>query len=145
MRELDLAHLPDNSWTSQHLVYTHGYGAVAAAANEVNTDQPSYVLSGIPPTGELQNNLDPKHTGVYFGEGLGGYAIVDTKVAEQEATSSTGATKATTYQGKAGVKVSSFLRKSGARVAVRRLEPVGVGPADEQLARHLHPRRRSSA
>jgi uncharacterized membrane protein (UPF0182 family) len=111
VRELDLAHLPDNSWTSQHLVYTHGYGAVAAAANEVSTDQPSYVLEGIPPAGELKNALDAKYTGVYFGEGIGGYAIVDTKVAEQEATSG-GSTKATTYQGKAGVKVSSFLRKS---------------------------------
>jgi uncharacterized membrane protein (UPF0182 family) len=112
VRELDLAHLPDNSWTSQHLVYTHGYGAVAAAANAVNTDQPSYVLSGIPPTGELSHSIDAQHTGVYFGEGIGGYAIVDTKVAEQEATNSGGATKATTYQGKAGVKVSSFLRKT---------------------------------
>jgi len=111
VRELDLAHLPDNSWTSQHLVYTHGYGAVAAAANEVNTDQPSYVLEGIPPTGELKNNLEAKYTGVYFGEGLGGYSIVDTKVAEQEATS-TGDTKATSYQGLAGVKVSSFVRKA---------------------------------
>ncbi len=109
VRELDLAHLPDKSWTSQHLVYTHGFGAVAAAANEVNVDQPSYVLQGIPPTGELK--LDPKLTGVYFGEGIGGYSIVDSKVAEQEATSG-GNTKATTYQGKAGVKVSSLLRKT---------------------------------
>ena len=111
VRELDLAHLPDNSWTSQHLVYTHGFGAVAAAANQVNVDQPSYVLQGIPPTGELQGALDSKYTGVYFGEGIGGYAIVDSKVAEQEATSG-GATKAIKYQGKAGVKVSSFIRKA---------------------------------
>ncbi|MDQ1455433.1 MAG: uncharacterized protein QOH28_1053, partial [Actinomycetota bacterium] len=109
VRELDLAHLPDNSWTSQHLVYTHGFGAVAAAANEVSVDQPSYVLQGIPPTGELK--LDPKYTGVYFGEGIGGYSIVDTKVAEQEAASA-GSTKATKYEGKAGVKVSSLLRKT---------------------------------
>ncbi len=109
VRELDLAHLPDNSWTSQHLVYTHGFGAVAAAANEVSTDQPSYVLQGIPPTGELK--LDPKYTGVYFGEGIGGYSIVDTKVAEQEAASA-GSTKATKYEGLAGVKVSSLLRKT---------------------------------
>ena len=68
VRELDLAHLPDNSWTNQHLVYTHGYGAVAAAANEVNTDAADYVLQGIPPTGDLEP-LDPKYTGVYFGEG----------------------------------------------------------------------------
>lgn len=113
VRELDLAHLPDNSWTSQHLVYTHGYGAVAAAANQVNKDEPSYVLSGISPlVGELKSKLDPAKAGVYFGEGIGGYAIVDTKVAEQEASTSTGATKATSYQGAAGVKVSSFLRRS---------------------------------
>jgi uncharacterized membrane protein (UPF0182 family) len=109
VRELDLAHLPDNSWTSQHLVYTHGFGAVGAAANEVSVDQPSYVLEGIPPTGELK--LDPKYTGVYFGEGISGYSIVDTKVAEQEAASA-GSTKATTYEGLAGVKVSSLLRKT---------------------------------
>ena len=48
---------------------------------------------------------------MYFGEGIGGYSIVDTKVAEQEATSG-GATKATAYQGSAGVKVSSLLRKT---------------------------------
>jgi uncharacterized protein len=116
VRELDLGHLPDNSWTSQHLVYTHGFGAVAAAANDVNTDQPSYVLAGIPATGELQSALDPKFSGVYFGEGIGGYAIVDSKVAEQEATSG-GNTKAVAYQGLAGVKVSSLLRK--AALAVR--------------------------
>jgi uncharacterized protein len=112
VRELNLATLPDQSWTSQHLVYTHGYGAVAAAANAVNRDEPSYVLSGISPlAGELKTALDPTKAGVYFGEGIGGYAIVDTKVAEQEATSG-GATKATTYTGAAGVKVSSFVRKA---------------------------------
>jgi uncharacterized membrane protein (UPF0182 family) len=114
VRELDLGHLPDNSWTSQHLVYTHGFGAVAAAANEVTVDQPSYVLKDIPPTGELK--LDSRFTGVYFGEGIGGYAVVDSKVAEQEATGG-GNTKAVAYQGLAGVKVSSLLRK--AALAVR--------------------------
>jgi len=111
VRELNLAQLPDNSWTSQHLVYTHGFGAVAAAANQVDVDAPSYVLSGIPPAGELETALNPKYTGVYFGEGIGGYAVVDTKVAEQEAASG-GTTKATNYQGAAGVKVSSFVRRA---------------------------------
>jgi uncharacterized membrane protein (UPF0182 family) len=115
VRELNLGQLPDNSWTSQHLVYTHGFGAVAAAANDVNTDQPSYVLQGIPPTGDLQNEpqneIKPPYTGVYFGEGIGGYAIVDSKVAEVEGTPG-GSTTTTKYQGHAGVKVSSFLRRS---------------------------------
>jgi uncharacterized membrane protein (UPF0182 family) len=110
VRELDLSHLPNNSWTSQHLVYTHGYGVVAAAADQVNGDQPSYLMSGIPPTGELSSQLQQQYTGVYFGENLGGYAVVDTKVPEQEAAGG-GATKSTSYQGNAGVKVSSFVRK----------------------------------
>src|SRR3954452_16221763 len=109
VRELDQAHLPDNSWTSQHLVYTHGYGVVAAAADEVDGDRPSYVLKGIPPSGDL--TLDPKFAPVYFGETLGGYAVVDTKVPEQEATSIATATP-TRYSGKGGVQISSFLRKA---------------------------------
>jgi uncharacterized membrane protein (UPF0182 family) len=112
VRELDQAHLPDNSWTSQHLVYTHGYGVVAAAADQVggdNNDQPSYVLRGVPPKGDI--TLDPKFAPVYFGETLGGYAVVDTKVPEQEATSIATSTP-TRYSGKGGVQVSSFLRKA---------------------------------
>lgn len=109
VRELDQAHLPDNSWTSQHLVYTHGYGVVAAAADQVNVDRPSYVLHGIPPTGDIP--LDPKYAPVYFGETLTGYAVVDTKVAEQEATSIATATP-TKYTGRGGVQISSFLRKA---------------------------------
>jgi uncharacterized membrane protein (UPF0182 family) len=111
VRELNLGQLPDNSWTSQHLVYTHGFGAVAAAANDVDTDQPSYVLSGIPPSGELEKALEPQFTGVYFGEGIGGYAVVDTKVGEQPGPGGSSQTTSS-YQGKAGVKVSSFIRKA---------------------------------
>ena len=53
----------------------------------------------------------PTNPAIYFGENLSGYAVVDTKVAEQQAA--TGATtEETRYQGTAGVKMSSFLRKS---------------------------------
>mgnify|MGYP003334718888 CR=1 FL=1 len=86
VRELDQANLPDTSWTSRHLVYTHGYGVVAAAADEVDGDRPSYVLQGIPPEGEIR--LDQKYAPVYFGETLSGYVVVDTKVPEQEASGS---------------------------------------------------------
>jgi uncharacterized membrane protein (UPF0182 family) len=111
VRELDLSHLPNNSWTNQHLVYTHGYGVVAAAADQVAGDQPSYLLSGIPETGDLKSQVDPQHAGIYFGEDQGGYAVVHTKVPEQEAAGN-GQTKATQYTGKSGVQVSSFLRKA---------------------------------
>jgi uncharacterized protein len=112
VRELDLANLPDKSWTSEHLVYTHGYGVVAAAADQVDVDQPSYLLRNIPPTGDLAQELDTKRTGIYFGERLGGYAVVGTKVNEQEAARGGTTTKAANYEGEAGVEVSSFLRKA---------------------------------
>ena len=106
VRELDQAHLPDNSWTSRHLVYTHGYGVVSIAADEADGDAPSYILRGIPPKGDLK--LDEKYAPIYFGESLSGYAVVDTKVPEQEAAT----TQPTTYSGGGGVRVSSFLRKA---------------------------------
>ncbi|MFM7224241.1 MAG: UPF0182 family protein [Actinomycetota bacterium] len=109
VRELDEANLPDTSWTSRHLVYTHGYGVVAAAADQVDGDRPSYVLQGIPPEGEIR--LDENYAPVYFGETMSGYVVVDTKVPEQEA-SATGKGRTTRYEGDAGIPVSSFLRRS---------------------------------
>jgi uncharacterized membrane protein (UPF0182 family) len=85
---------------------------VAAKANSAggdNNDQPSYVLRDIPPTGELK--LDSKFAQVYFGEALSGYAVVDTKVPEQEAVSDTPTSTPSSYTGAAGIPVSSFLRK----------------------------------
>jgi uncharacterized membrane protein (UPF0182 family) len=110
LRELDAGNIPDRTWTNKHLVYTHGYGPVAAAANLQQDGEPSYLVSDIPSTGELADS-SPDQPGIYFGENLSGYAVVDTKVAEQQAA--TGATtEETRYQGSAGVKMSSFLRKS---------------------------------
>ena len=108
LRELDAGNIPDRSWTNRHLVYTHGYGPVAITANLQSDGEPSYLVSEIPLTGELAEATQP---GVYFGEDMTGYAVVDTKVAEQEAASGT-ETEQTRYEGDAGVQMSSFLRKS---------------------------------
>ena len=35
LRELNSAQVPNSTWLNQHLVYTHGYGAAAVAANAV--------------------------------------------------------------------------------------------------------------
>ncbi len=124
-------HLPDNSWTSQHLVYTHGYGAVAAAADEVNNDQPSYVLSRTSRRRAIAASSTAS-TGVYFGEDAGGYSVVDTKVA--------GAGGAATRRqhrddevhrqgGRAGLELPA---QGGARAALRRLEPVRLGSGHER-------------
>ena len=94
-------------------------------------------------TGELAHSIR-SHAGVTSARTLTGYAVVDTKVAEQEATTGTAAPRRRSTRARAGVQVSSFLRKAALALALRRLEPVRVGPGHEQLARDLHPRRRGA-
>ena len=53
------------NWINTHLVYTHGFGVVAATANTVQGNgNPSFVESQIPPTGVLGVH-QPR---VYFGQ-----------------------------------------------------------------------------
>jgi uncharacterized membrane protein (UPF0182 family) len=63
------------NWINTHLVYTHGFGFVAAKENAVaGGGTPAFVESDIPPhsQGEL-GNFQPR---VYFGEGENNYVIV---------------------------------------------------------------------
>ena len=109
VRELDSTHLPSNTWTNKHLVYTHGYGIDAAKGNDHNGDQPSYLLSDIPPAGP-EGAPPVTKPDVYFGEGFGGYSVVKSKVAEQEANGESG-TNTTQYTGQGGVPLSSFAKR----------------------------------
>jgi uncharacterized membrane protein (UPF0182 family) len=108
VRELNSSQLPSSTWLNQHLVYTHGYGAAATAGNAVAADQtPDYLLSNIPPSGQL--TLDQPN--VYYGEGLSGFTVVGSKQPENQPTASQN-DSTTTYQGTGGVVTSSFLRKA---------------------------------
>ncbi|MBO0815531.1 MAG: UPF0182 family protein, partial [Actinobacteria bacterium] len=61
------------NWINTHLVYTHGYGFVAARENSASGGgTPDYVESDIPPHGELPLG-QPR---VYFGEAEDNYVIV---------------------------------------------------------------------
>ena len=73
VREIDQGGLDSPSWVNQHLVYTHGYGLVAAYGNERTSDgQPRFLQSGIPSTGAL----DVEQPRVYFGQNSPDYSIV---------------------------------------------------------------------
>ena len=74
VRDLQLAGLGDaETWFNSHIVYTHGYGLVAAAGNQRSVDgQPVFLQSGIPSTGSL-GEFEPR---VYFGEDSPAYSIV---------------------------------------------------------------------
>jgi uncharacterized protein len=61
------------NWINTHLVYTHGFGFVAAKANTVAAGGvPQFVESDIPPRGQL----GPFQPRVYFGQQENPYAIV---------------------------------------------------------------------
>jgi len=64
---------PDDTWYNNTLVYTHGYGVVAAYGNQRDAQgQPEFLESGIPSTGGL-GDFEPR---IYFGESSPEYSIV---------------------------------------------------------------------
>jgi uncharacterized membrane protein (UPF0182 family) len=113
-RQLNPADLPSQTWVSRHLVYTHGYGMVVSPINKATEQggRPDYLLSDIPPTGDI--HLDPKYAGIYFGQGLGGFSLVDARQSEFDyPRKGAGQNDATTrYTGTGGVAVSSLLRRA---------------------------------
>ncbi|BDZ44550.1 hypothetical protein GCM10025866_04590 [Naasia aerilata] len=74
VRELNQSGLGDGTtWYNRTVVYTHGYGVVAAYGNRRSADgQPVFLESGIPSSGSL-GDFEPR---VYFGEFSPGYSIV---------------------------------------------------------------------
>ncbi|HEY7430441.1 MAG TPA: UPF0182 family protein, partial [Streptosporangiaceae bacterium] len=65
------------SWFNTHLVYTHGFGVVAATADSVGVNgNPAFIESDIPPTGELTKRSGGFEPRVYFGPQETNYAIV---------------------------------------------------------------------
>jgi uncharacterized membrane protein (UPF0182 family) len=95
-RELNTAGIPNRTWVSRHLLYTHGCGIIAAPASVVTDDgRPAYV------------DLNVKRPELYFGDGLANYAIVGTSQTEQACPDS----EAGAYTGGTGVKMNNFLRR----------------------------------
>ena len=74
VRELNQAGLGESqSWYNSTIVYTHGFGFVAAYGNQRDADgKPSFLQSGIPPKGAL-GDFEPR---IYFGLNSPTYSIV---------------------------------------------------------------------
>ncbi len=74
VRELNQSGLgTSQSWFNNVIVYTHGYGVVAAYGNQRSVDgQPVFLQAGIPSTGKF-GNYEPR---IYFGENSPSYSIV---------------------------------------------------------------------
>ena len=58
-RELNIAGLPSQSWVNQHVIYTHGFGAVVSAVNQVASDgSPDFLVQDVPPTSQRPRRHD---------------------------------------------------------------------------------------
>ncbi len=107
-RELNPDDLPSQSWVNKYLQFTHGYGALVSPANAVTADgKPEFLVKDIPPVGTPKID-EPR---IYFGHGVGGYAIVGTKQKEIDFQTPTGQTQESTYSGRGGVPMSSVVRR----------------------------------
>ena len=65
VRELSHAHLPSRIWINEHLVYTHGYGAVVGPVNRVTREGlPEFFVKDIPPvtTRHRSRSIGPRST-----------------------------------------------------------------------------------
>ncbi|MBO0810584.1 MAG: UPF0182 family protein, partial [Microlunatus sp.] len=118
VRELQVGSLPSGSWANQHVVYTHGYGVVAAPTTQVDpaTESPVFLNGGMPPAQQIPVT-QPQ---VYFGQGFGSssYAIVgrpagSNRNVEFDHPGVDGSSNPayTTYQGHGGIPVGSTLRR----------------------------------
>ncbi|WP_083947878.1 UPF0182 family protein [Thermobifida cellulosilytica] len=77
-RELDGPPSQEDRWLTRHLVYTHGFGMVAAAGNQVDSEgRPVFLEYNIPPTGELSQSGEGYEPRIYFGREGAEYVIVN--------------------------------------------------------------------
>ena len=114
VRELNIAGNPSRNWINDHLVYTHGFGFVAAFGNTRDTDgKPSFAVGDLPPTKGL-GDFEPR---VYFGENVPDYSIIggvktDNPVEfDYPDDASANGQKNVTYSGAGGVPVGSLVNK----------------------------------
>jgi uncharacterized membrane protein (UPF0182 family) len=115
VRELNQGGLGDSqSWYNNVIVYTHGYGLVAAYGNQGSADgQPVFLQSSIPSEGSL-GTFEPR---IYFGEQSPGYSIVGAEAgATQRELDYPGGAKGvdqtyTTFKGNGGPKLDNIVKR----------------------------------
>ncbi|NDD71642.1 MAG: UPF0182 family protein, partial [Actinobacteria bacterium] len=116
-RELNTAGIPNRTWVSRHLLYTHGCGLITAPASKVTVD-------GRP----IYTDLEISRPELYFGEGLDSYALVKTGEVEQACAD----TKAQKYSANGGVALSSVVRRIAFAVHLGEYNLFGSSLLDNQ-------------
>ena len=109
-RELNLDALPNRTWISEHLTYTHGYGLTLGPVNQVTSEGlPVLFVRDLPPEATVPE-LTVDEPSIYFGELSNNYVIVKTKHAEFHYPRG-GDNVETRYAGRGGVEIGPWWRK----------------------------------
>jgi uncharacterized membrane protein (UPF0182 family) len=147
VRELNIDGNPSRNWINDHLVYTHGFGFVAAYGNTVDADgKPNFLVGDLPPTKGL-GTFQPR---VYFGENVPDYSIIGGKTSNSpvefdypDDTSANGQ-KNYTYTGNGGVPVGSLVNKAlfAIKYGEQRILLSNLINADSKILYNRSPRER---
>jgi uncharacterized protein len=114
VRTINTDGVPGDSWEATHLAYTHGYGVVLAPSNASQGTEPEFLVGSVPPAISprlTEAGFELEEPGIYFGEDLDGYVVVDTGRDEIDFQDDE-QTQLTTYDGEDGVSAGSLLRRT---------------------------------
>jgi uncharacterized protein len=104
----ELAAASGQTWTNEHLFYTHGYGIVAVPVNAVTPEgQPDYLVSGI----NQQGALPVEQPRIYFGESASSYVVTGTRTAEFDYPVGADQNVTTSWNGGTGVGIGGYFSK----------------------------------
>lgn len=139
VREINYGELPNNNWINRHTVYTHGYGLVAAPANQTCGNGTPFFVSGFLGGSEKEvqgctaptEQIPAQQPRIYYGERMEAddYAIVgktgdrsvefdkptstdgDNPTSDGDKSADSGGEQYYTYTGAGGVEIGSFGRR----------------------------------
>jgi len=109
-RELSYADLPSKNWINERLIFTHGNGITFGPVSRISKEGlPEFFVKDIPAVSLA--DIKVTRPEIYYGELSNDYVVVKTKVPEFSYPTATGNIN-TTYAGKGGVAIDSFLKKA---------------------------------
>lgn len=108
-RELEKSQLQSQTWVTERLQFTHGYGVVANPVNEVTREGlPRLWIKDLPPVSTV--DLTVSRPEIYYGETNDDYVFVNTN--EREFNYPSGDQNVfTNYEGRGGVVLDSYLKR----------------------------------
>ncbi len=130
VRGLNVGEVGD-SWERQHVIFTHGHGlAMAAAYDETarvigESRNLDFLISGLGESEiDPELNAEVEQPRIYFGEDLGGYAIVGAAREEVDYQTRDNESVSYSYTGDGGVPMGSLLRRTAFALRFREVDPL---------------------